>query len=544
MEEGRRRALKKVAAVIVVAAVVGTVLWVVWDVYVRPRTIREVMEMTRLQPGTQIELEGTVTGMWRENTSYGPRVELELDGYREACPVFLGGGSPTVFGDPSVEYRIGGRFRTTLHMLAYRFNGDPGVWAPELACPFPNLFRVMGYLWDAVSMVSGFALTYRGTAADGWSTYEVYTSSGDVFRADVLPVTLRKATSFLDPGLSISGAAQWIVVAAVEYVRITGMFHSSPIIDSMASLASPAANDTIRFVDSNGDALVGDGDLLQVRLPDTGGETSYETYLLQVGSVNASFAAYAAGGHYIFNGPRGPYEGLTSPPDYELPQLRHVGDQIGPRVTSTLEVSRVRFGLPQPISDLRFGLIVNATPGFQGNVSDLPQVLPNGLTVAFTDTNRTGFLDTGDRFVIGNLENRTSASFSIDHAKVTMSSSTWIAGYGHVVGRHPEFTLAAQGAGPYRVDTSAAFWHPEFALNRTLRVSLWENSSLVLDDLPLANGTVGTFPNGSLAFSDGNGDGFLSAGDSFLLQGAPGARYQLRVSLLFGTVQKSVVVGP
>src|SRR3989442_15466489 len=113
MEEGRRRALKKVAAVIVVAAVVGTVLWVVWDVYVRPRTIREVMEMTRLQPGTQIELEGTVTGMWRENTSYRPRVGLELDGDREACPVFLGGGGPPVFGGPTPEDRSGGRFRTT-----------------------------------------------------------------------------------------------------------------------------------------------------------------------------------------------------------------------------------------------------------------------------------------------------------------------------------------------------------------------------------------------------------------------------------------------
>src|SRR6266540_646223 len=168
MERERWSNPKRVAVVLLAIALIAASGWFAWEV-LRPRTIREVLETDRLQPGSTVELEGTVTAVYRENTSYGPRVNLELDHY-DVCGGPNGGH---VLGDPAVDYRIGDRFRTTLHFVPYRFNGDPAVWAPELVCPFPGLPRAFGYVWDAVSLITGFALVYRGTDPGGWSGYEV-----------------------------------------------------------------------------------------------------------------------------------------------------------------------------------------------------------------------------------------------------------------------------------------------------------------------------------------------------------------------------------
>ena len=542
MDSGRRRTLKTVAPIVVAIIIVIAVSVVVWYTLIRPRTIREVMEMNDLRPGTAIELEGTITGVRRENTSYGPTVLLELDHFKGLCQAPNQVVDGTVFGDPSASYRLGDRFHTTLHIQAYRFNGDPAVWAPELACPFPGLLRAIGVVWDAVGLITGgFSLVFRPTGLDRWSTYEVLTTTGDAFRLDVLPVTLRKSTPLGQP--PISGAPQWIVTAGVEYVKLSGMFVGFPVVDSMASLASAAsANGTLRFVDSNGNGLADDGDLLQVRLPDTESATAYDSYLLQVGGINGPFSAYAYSGHYILNGPTGPYEAMEFLLR-NLVQLRHLGDQPGPTVNSTLEVARVRLGAPLPTSGLGFQLAVNGTEEAVGNLSSLPLVFPNGMSISFADAN--GLLDAGDRFVLGNLGNRSSVSFRLFNGSVGVGVATWIAGYGHVVGIVPRnIGLAAQGSGPYRVEVTVPYWHPELALNRTARASLWENSTLVLSDVPLSNGTVGTFPGGSLAFTDADGDGYLSSGDSFFLTGRPGTRYELRLSLLFGTVDQRVLLGP
>ena len=72
------------------------------------------------------------------------------------------------------------------------------------------------------------------------------------------------------------------------------------------------------------------------------------------------------------------------------------------------------------------------------------------------------------------------------------------------------------------------------------------------DDLPPAevvreaavvNGTLGAFANGTLSFVDADGDGYLSVGDHFDVQGSPAATYEIEVSLLFGMAVRTVAVG-
>src|SRR5207247_962001 len=273
-----------------------------------------------------------------------------LDRYTRRGPIDRG-AAWDVRADPNGTYRIGDSFRTTVHFIAYVFNGDPVVAAPELPCPFPVLPWAIGAVYDAVSTVAGFALLYRETDANGWARYEVLTSTGDAYRPAVLPLTLRRSPAVLaqDPGLrargSINSASAWEAAMAVQYVLVSGDFRSAPIVDEMASLLDGTSrNGTVRYVDLNANGLLDDGDRLDLRAADPGTPTAYDTFMLQVGEAGGQMVAYTYGGHYLLNGRGGPRE---LQPDAFVPSglvhLRHMGDQIGAKVISTLEVTRVRW---------------------------------------------------------------------------------------------------------------------------------------------------------------------------------------------------------
>ena len=60
----RRRLLAIVIGLSLVAA--GAAIW--WQ-FLRPRTIGEVLAFDHLQPGTQVVVEGTITGIFWDNVS-------------------------------------------------------------------------------------------------------------------------------------------------------------------------------------------------------------------------------------------------------------------------------------------------------------------------------------------------------------------------------------------------------------------------------------------------------------------------------------------
>src|SRR5436853_5063797 len=174
----RRRLLAIVIGLSLVAA--GAAIW--WQ-FLRPRTIGEVLAFDHLQPGTQVVVEGTITGIFWDNVSDRPQVILGLDNE----PLCRAGGN--VFGDPNATYRIGQAFQTTLHFESYSINGDPAVWAPELFCPFPSNFEAIGVVVDAVSSLQSILLAYNGTDASGWSHFAIVTHNGESYRADKLPAS-------------------------------------------------------------------------------------------------------------------------------------------------------------------------------------------------------------------------------------------------------------------------------------------------------------------------------------------------------------------
>lgn len=525
----RRRILVLVVAIVLIAAAV-VIGWLI----LRPWTIGQVFGLEHFQPGNQLTVAGTITAVHRENTSYGPRVALDLDS-DSLCT-----GRGHVWGDPNATYHVGDALQTTLHFTTYTFNGDPAVSAPELACPFPGLFQAVGVVVDSVSEIAGISFSYQGTQAGGWRVYEIITHAGLAYNASVLPVTLRKETPIqganpeLPAGSTIDSAGLWTTAGYTEYLRVSGGYPDAPVVDRMTSLASAtSANGTLSFADANHDGLVDDGDRLSVRLPGTESPSAWDTYLLQLGSaLSQGPATYAAGVHYILNGPNGPFETLASSKP-TLTEFRYVGDQAGPPIQTTVEVASVPFGSPPAIGQIEYTLTVNGSAGLSGTLASLPTSAGAGITLSFSDGNADGLLDAGDRFTVSGAANQTALSLQLVIGGTGAGSIDWIVGYGVPYHAVPDATFSVQGSGPWTITADVPSWSPELALNRTLRATLLENGLAVVTNASLASGTIGTFTGGTLTFSDADGDGFLSTGDSFTLNGDPTATYQVRISLLF-----------
>lgn len=512
--------------VVVAAALVG------WF-FLRAWTVAQVYGLDRFQAGSQLTVAGTITGIHRETTSYGPRVALSLDD--DGTCVGVG----NVFGDPNASYQLGQSFQTTLHFQAVTVNGDPGVSAPELVCPFPGLLRAISQVVDAVGLVAGILLAYNGTDAGGWTHYEIVTTNGDAYRADVLPVTLRKSLSIqgMNPALParvpVDSAARWKTWASVQYLQVSAGFIDAPAVDRMASLASVTSqNGTLRFVDTNGNGLVDDGDRLDVRLTATASPSSWDTYMIVIGGFDPPDRQYVDGFHYLLNGPSGVLEVPLPKKEETHLQLRYRASTAGPPVTSQIVVGRVPIATGPAIQDVKYYL-GTASGSDVGNLSSLPSTLAGGGSMAFADVNGDGRLDTGDSFLVGGMQNRTSVSLMLQVPGRSIGYLSWLVGYGPPVGSLPIPTLQFQGTNPWTATATVSYWSPALVIGGTLQVGLAENATALFTNVTLTNGTVATFAGGSLSFTDTDKDGFVSTGDRFVLQGNPTSQYRMTLSVLF-----------
>ncbi len=532
---------------ILVAAVLVAAGFVVWWGFIRARSIAEVFAFDHFQPGTSVAVQGTITGIYRENTSYGPRVALQLDGYT-GCNTTLTPGSATgqVFGDPNATYAIGQTFQTTLHFQSYTINGNTAVSAPELACPLPGLFAAVGDVFDSLSRIRGILLVYNASEAGGWQDYRIFTHNAEAFNLSALPVSLAKSVPYqgnnptLPAGSPVDSMSRWALLLALQYIGATGGAPNSefPIVDQMTSLrVGTSVNGSLRFIDANGDHMLDNGDRLDVRLPPTTSSNAWDTYLLQVGVPSGLNATYAATEHFILQGPQGPLDPLLSS-QRAMVDLAYTSTQPGPPVQSTIQVTSVRIGSARPLSAVRYSLAISRLTSFSnlsGSLAALPAATTTGVTFSFTDTNRDNLLDAGDRFTVTGAANQSDLILFLFDPNGGIGELNSIVGYDAPVYGLPYTKLTVQGSGPWTIGVDMAAWSPDSAFNGTLRVTLMENDTAVLTNASLVNGTLGTFANGSLSFTDADGNGYLSTGDYFTLTGNPVNRYELEITAYFGT---------
>jgi len=310
----RRKLNRRKWAAIVVAVAIPVAAFAAWEI-LRPRSIGEVLSLEHLQAGSDISLQGRITAVGRESYSYGPRVYLQLDDNG-----FCTGADPWTLNlvvDPNGSYAAGESYQTTLHMQAFTINGDAVVWTPQLACPFPALYRSIGVVFDSVSRVRNMTLMYNGTDAGGWSRYEMTSLNGTRSSPDALPVDLLKTLPTTPGGRPIDSAKGLTNAAARFYLAASATIGGSDLVgfevaDRMTSLAAPAStNGTLRFVDADSDGFVGSGDRLDVRLPPTGSPNGWDTYFLRLGNWSTGTPNIAAAIHLILVGPSGPLETLS-----------------------------------------------------------------------------------------------------------------------------------------------------------------------------------------------------------------------------------------
>jgi hypothetical protein len=525
-------------AALIAFAVVSSASYGLWYAYYRPYTPDEVLLHMHWKPGEVRDVEGIITEVNYFNTTYGREVYLQLKGqWSSMC-----NGSGLVRGDINKHYVVGERFRTTLHFKNYSLNNLKGVWAEELICPIPIIYQAIEHVFDAVSLVSGFMLAPLERNETGWMSYAVITRDGDKYPLYLVNASLIKGFyDFHEELPSIDVAAAWIVVAALEYVILSGGYAGNPIIDEMHSLEDGTSqNGTMRYVDVNGNGLLDDGDQIRVHLDDVAVQDGFghQTYVLSLGGA-LSDCGYICGFKHIMVGAHGPYQLLIpgyNANDHAAMRIRHVGDQVGLNVTSTLEMVQEGYASAIPLSQLNFTLDIKGRDGtIKGNMGDLPVTTADGVSIVYLDTDVNGLLDAGDRFTIGGIDNRTTLTFGIQQIGDGETSLTWIAGYGHIVGNMPYMRFATSDTQmPLTINVSVSWRHPEINLSGHLTMSLWENSTLVLDNVTLVNGSASSFPGGNLTFVDGDSDGFLSSGDYFILHGNPHASYEIEISVLWG----------
>src|SRR5438445_576612 len=510
--EGMPRSKRRVILVIAVSAMVVGAGFLVWDVFVRPRSLAEVYGFDHWSPGSTVTIVGTITSIERQNTSYGPEVYLGLDG-GPGCA-----GVPSVVGDPTAKYEIGARFQTTLRFQRYTINGNSSVSRQELQRTSPLTLRAVGTVLDAGSLYAGrLFLVYNGTASNGTVHYEIVSANGAAYRPDTLPATLRKSRPLqgsdpiLPAGGPIDSAARWIDFGGLQYLGALGAYSEFPIVDEMSSLAAGISrNGSLRFVDTNHNGLVDDGDHLDVNLAATGSPTTWDTYQLIIGGFWAAPETYVSCTRFILDGPLGPLDvPLPERPDAHV-KLRYAGDTFGTTYTSRIDV-RSGFGPAPALPDVRFFVQAEGSAG-NGTLSNLPITLSNGVSLSLTDANGNGRLDSGDMFRAAGLSNRTSVTLSLAQDNMSVGDIFWVVGYGEPIGRVPTLSFTTQGTNPWHATANFPFWSPELALNRTVRASLRENGVAVLTNVSLTNGIIGSFANGTLALSDSDRDGRLSTG--------------------------------
>jgi hypothetical protein len=528
-------------SILIAFAVVSSASYGLWYAYYRPYTPDEVILHEHWKVGETRDVEGKITQVNYFNTTYGREVYVQLSGQFALC----GDDSGLVRGDINKHYVVGERFRTTLHFTPHDFNNVPGVWAEEFICPTPIVFQSIGVVMDAVSYVMGFYLMPGERNETGWMSYTVLTREGDGYPLDLVNVTLAKAvyeipaylqgTPLIDSAAPlIDSAATWIMIAAIEYVSLSGGYWGMPVVDEMQSLKDGTSrNGTIRYFDLNGNNLLDDGDQFILHLDKMSG-LGFQTYLWSFGG-GMSDCGYICGIKYALNHDRGPYQ-LVIDGDSSTLHLRHVGDQIGLNVTSTIEVVQHGHTGDFPLSQTNFTFhSAGNDVTLQGRMADLPVTTADGVTIGYSDVDGNAILNAGDRFTIGGIANRTGMTFGIQLDGGARMDVTWIAGYGHIIGNIPRVRLAAKDTQmPLTINVSVPWWHQELNLSKHLNVSLRENSTLVLDSGALVNGSIYYFPGGNLTFIDGDANGFLSSGDYFILHGNTQTNYKVEISVLWG----------
>lgn len=542
----KRNKILVISSIIVAVIVIMSMFYIY--VLSGPLTVDELASR-HFEPGDVVDLVGNIAEIEEFNTNYGLFYQITLEGI-DLLPFML---------DTNKEYCVGDEIQITLHFEEIQFKGNKFLAAKEFPqhIIFPNMLRSAV---DAISFTYGIYLKQTSTDGKGNTQYEVFTCDEEGYPLDLFNVNLGKnevefnASNYLndlwedsDPDF-IKPLVSYI---RTEYVFVSGWIGSvgedGKAVDFMEPLEDGVSgNGSIEFIDMNTNGLIDDHDIFNVYIPPTPDENTFDTYFLTIGCGYD----FAGGYKYILNWYNGTFEGYSETDDKRnLLALSYVSDEInGSLVDTTLRVSRNIIGEPQPYNDYNFSL----TSGWgyiEYPISEGVTTLDDGVSVEYIDSNKNTLLDVDDLFIIRGLENQTSVELSI-HSVSTYALVVhydFIVGYGPILGNLPEITLEnkgllAESGNQYQVNVSVPFRHPELALNKTLKLSLSQDTLVLLKNIYLIDGVIGSYDGKNITFVDADNDSYLSTNDYFVVDCASDSTYLLELSLLFGELEVSAEI--
>jgi len=522
-----------------------------WFFYTGPLDIYELANR-HFEPGNTVDVEGTISSVETIDTNYGNFTVVKLDQYSDfglSHDTYPGHSEAfKIRVDSDEEYNVGDKIQKTLHFEDHKFNDNCFLSAKEFIL-WQDMPTAIANAIDATSYIAGFILIHK-TLETNYSLYEVFTLNEDSYPLSILNVTLLKGKKVMDvdnSGVLSETVKNTIEMFANEYVYVSGGgYDETQTIDFMQSLEDGVSQEgLIEFIDNNSNNLLDDHDIFKINIPATDDETVFESYLLTVGTKGlGGLDNIAAGVKYIINWHKGPFEHEVST---ELLSLSYLSEEEnGSLIDTTFEVSRVN-----PVMELNYsnyqvnldGSYISGTHLSEGNKS-----IKDNISVEFIDSNKNELLDVGDILKIKGLENKSYVTLNIYGEQTNIVVRyPWIVGYGHIIGNIPEIELEDKGlisgdSGQYKIEVSPSFWHPELAISLTSKISLYKDDELILDNVSINDGVIGSYNGKNVSFIDFDNNSYISSNDYFIIENEPSSTYLLEFSLLFGASEASVQI--
>ncbi len=542
---------KKLLVLIIVINIVLVSFVVIWYIYLRPWTIRDVGSATNVEidedgyffigepepenPGFSHDLagrnkivKGRITDISSYMTTLGPLTYYELDDFDYIHLI--------EWDYP--RYGIGDEIEKKVHFEWGQWNEQKNVYSPQLDFPVMTPAPAIELVMRSVSThtLHGVILLASQTDPESPTNVSVLLPMGEGFPLELFNCSLR------------AGRYSW----ASDYVDVSGGYLGNPVIDSIPSLSNNTGmNKIVHFSDANHNGLLDDGDSFHFNLTMPEANTAVLTYLF---SINGGIRYYQnrvlSGISYIIMTNRGILRFISSITNEEdmLPYiiLNKVSEhETLDGITTIINITHV-IG-ESPFISNSYCSIFEKT----GNTQMIPlangEILnESGLKIEFSDDNDNELLDQGDYFIISRLENRSEYEFSLacetfighHRGRARISEIHWVAGIGTFTGNLPiieymePYIIDPPENRTYKIEIYRMYGIPGLNLTSEnpitwFRIKIGKGGQ---DFLHPTNLTVNFQENVgeiNITFVDEDDNGFINTGDYFTCAGGSSGEFSL-----------------
>jgi hypothetical protein len=540
---------KKLLVLIIVINIILVSFIVVWYLYLRPWTIRDVGSATNVDidedgdffigepepenPGFSHDLagrnkivKGRITDISSYMTTLGPLTYYELDDFDYIHLI--------EWNYP--RYGIGDEIEKKVHFEWGQWNEQKNVYSPQLDFPVMTPAPAIELVMRSVSTLQGVILHASQTDPESPTNVSVLLPMGEGFPLELFNCSLR------------AGRYSW----ASDYVDVSGGYLGNPVIDTIPSLSNNTGmNKIVHFSDANHNGLLDDGDYFHFNLTKPEANTAVLTYLF---SINGGIRYYQnrvlSGFCYIIMTNRGILRFISSITNEEdmLPYiiLNRVSEHETLDGTTTI-INITHVIGESPFISNSYCSIFEETWNIQLIPLTNGEILnESGLRIEFSDDNNNGLLDQGDYFIIFGLENRSEHVFSLacetsigqHRGQARISNIQWLTGIEAFSGDLPiiDFNepciLGSPENKTYKIEIYRMYGIPGLNLSNEnpdnwFRVKIEKDRQEILPptDLTINFGEIVGEIN--ITFVDADDNEFINTGDYFICTGESPGEFSL-----------------